>query len=103
LAEHEMMWNPKHHQLNGGFDRHSECKIREERTIKTTQDNEQECCGKYPDRFSYVSKNNLNGDRRKCCVSKTYDPKVLACCHDGDLRQAGACMTQEEYLATLQN
>ena len=40
--------------------------------------------------FRYVSESET-GALRKCCVDKTYDPRVLACCQDGILKQHGTC------------
>ena len=40
--------------------------------------------------FSYVSESET-GVLRKCCDTKTYDPRVLACCQDNVLKQHGTC------------
>ena len=42
------------------------------------------------DRFRYVSKNS-KGDLRKCCLTKTYDPRQLACCQHHELKAVGTC------------
>jgi len=39
---------------------------------------------------SYVSESET-GVLRKCCDTKTYDPRVLACCQDNVLKQHGTC------------
>ena len=44
----------------------------------------------FNDLFRYVSESET-GALRKCCVDKTYDPRVLACCQDGILKQHGTC------------
>ena len=38
----------------------------------------------------YVSKNS-KGDLRKCCLTKTYDPRQLACCQHHELKAVGTC------------
>lgn len=98
LAEYEMLWDPMLNQQYGGFDRTTECPLQDVRSNNVN--NEHECCGKYPNRFPYVSKSQ-SGELRKCCKSKTYDPRTLACCHDGELRAAGSCMTYDEYKQSL--
>lgn len=44
----------------------------------------------FNDLLRYVSESET-GALRKCCVDKTYDPRVLACCQDGILKQHGTC------------
>jgi len=89
LAEYEMLWNPTLSLQFGGFDRHGECPSPHERT-NNGNDNEHSCCGVYPDRYPYVSKNS-KGDLRKCCLTKTYDPRQLACCQHHELKAVGTC------------
>jgi len=45
------------------------------------------CCGDYPTRFPYRTKNGKRG----CCSGKTYDTTVLSCCLDGEMRPIGTC------------
>jgi len=90
LAEYEMLWNPTLSLQMGGFDRAVECPGPKERSERVGNDNEHSCCGVYPDRFPFVSKNQ-KGDIRKCCLTKTYDPRVLACCQQHELKEVGTC------------
>lgn len=89
LAEYELAWNPEYSMAFGGFDRAKSCPAVDKRT-NTNNDNTHECCGDYPERFPYISESE-SGALRKCCVDKTYDPRVLACCQDGILKQHGTC------------
>lgn len=89
LAEYEMAWNPQYSLAFGGFDRSKSCPAVDKRT-NNNNDNQHECCGTYPDRYPYVSESET-GVLRKCCDTKTYDPRVLACCQDNVLKQHGTC------------
>jgi hypothetical protein len=89
LAEFEMVWNPTLSLQMGGFDRTAECPSGEKRS-NSGNDNEHSCCGVYPERYPYVSQNQ-KGDTRKCCLTKTYDPRVLACCQHHELKEVGTC------------
>lgn len=89
LAEYEMAWNPQYSLAFGGFDRAKSCPAADKRT-NNNNDNQHECCGNYPDRYPYVSESET-GVLRKCCDTKTYDPRVLACCQDNVLKQHGTC------------
>lgn len=93
LAEYEMVWNPTLSLQMGGFDRVNECPQHQERAANSGNDNEHECCGNYPERFPYVSK-NTKGDIRRCCNTKTYDPRTLACCQNDELKEVGTCFAE---------
>jgi len=89
LAEYELTWDPQYSFAFGGFDRAKSCPAAEQRTNNNVH-NQHECCGNYPERYPYVSESE-NGTLRKCCDTKTYDPRVLACCQDNVLKQHGTC------------
>lgn len=90
LSEYEMSWQPEYSLAFGGFDRATACPAADKRTNEINHVNTHECCGQYPERFPYVSESET-GQLRKCCVDKTYDPRVLACCQEGILKQHGTC------------
>ena len=63
--------------LINGFDRENECV-----SGYGTFEEKDKCCGTFPDRFPFSSRDGNRG----CCNSRTYDTSIMECCEDGQLR-----------------
>lgn len=64
-----------------GFNAETQC------VVKGPSGGDKACCGSYPTRFPYGTKNGL----RKCCGNKTYDDSILQCCDAATSSVATAC------------
>ena len=61
-----------------GFDVNVECHHKE----GTPSNNHRSCCGEFPNRFPFQSKDGARG----CCGHALYDTNMFECCQDGSVQ-----------------
>ena len=76
VFEHLMKFEPSISIMNG-FNREDECV-----SGYGSFEEKDKCCGTYPDRFPFSSRDGNRG----CCNTRTYDTSIMECCEDGQLR-----------------
>ena len=72
-----------------GFDHANKCKASANQNsggASGTGDFETQCCGDYPDRFTFSTKNN-----NSCCGNVTYNTDKHDCCSNSFLAAIGEC------------
>lgn len=78
LAEYESIWQEKWHaQRNPDFDRKKECFTPLNQKYEVDQ-----CCGSYPARYPYSSRQGV----KDCCGSKIYSNEFSQCCPDNSIK-----------------
>lgn len=89
LSRLENEWDFTHHQKWGFFDKSRQCQGASGKSM-SIGDRELSCCGQYPNRYVYTSKNK-DGEEHGCCSGKTFDINGGMECCEGELVPMFTC------------